>query len=272
MHLRATSASALLGLIASASLAACEPPGVTAAEKRDRDPTPKTRTEPWTGGEDLDIGVPGEIRYVQGPDNKVEISGPTRAVDRVEVDGSEIHMMHQFNWWSWRDDRVRITVTAPRISSAHLSGSGRLDLGQLSQDRLSLGVSGSGAAVAGGAIKTLSAHVSGSGSVRLTGLTNAQMDASISGSGWVKAAGAGDRLDLHISGSGSADLAELALNQANVEISGSGSAKLAPKQDADVGVTGSGHVSLLTEPAHLSTHRSGSGSISHPGGSPGSRE
>ncbi len=272
MHLRAASASAVLGLIACTSLAACLPPGVAAADKRDRDTTPKTRIEPWTGGEGLDIGVPGEIRYVQGPDNKVEISGPARAVDRVEVDHGEIHMMHRFNWWSWRDDRIRITITAPHISSAHLSGSGRLDLGQLNQDSLSLGVSGSGGAVAGGAIKTLTVHVSGSGSIRLTGLTNSQMDAGISGSGWVKAAGAGDRLNLHISGSGSADLAELALNQADVEISGSGSAKLAPKQDADVGVTGSGHVSLLTEPAHLSTHRAGSGSISHPGGAPGARE
>ncbi len=265
MALRTARASVVAGLMACAALSGCIPPGVAAADKREHDTTPRTRVAPWTGGENLNVGVPGDVRWVQGPDNKVEISGPGRAVDRVEVDGSDIHMKPHFSWFSWNEDRVRITITAPRLSSAHLSGSGGLDLGQLNQDRLSLGVSGSGHAVAAGAIKTLSVHVSGSGSVRLTGLTNTQMDAGISGSGWIKAAGAGDRLDLHISGSGSADLSELALNQADAEISGSGSARLAPKQDADAGVSGSGHITLLTEPAHLSTHRSGSGSISHPG-------
>ncbi len=273
MALRAAPLSTALVLIACTSLTACIPPGVEAARKRDGDVTPKTRVAPWTGGEDLNVGVPGEVRYVQGPANQVQISGPTRAVDRVEVEGSQIYMKPRFGWWAWwRDDRLSITVTAPRISSAHLSGSGRLVLGQMNQDRLSLGVSGSGGATAGGTIKSLSVHVSGSGGAKLSGLTTSEMNAGVSGSGWITAAGVGDKLDLSISGSGHANMSELTLNEANVQISGSGSASLAPKQEADVGVSGSGHVSLLTEPVHLSTHRSGSGSISHPGGASGSRD
>ena len=44
-----------------------------------------TRTFAWDGGEKLSVGVPGEVRYVPGPDNKVTVTGPQRVVDRMAV-------------------------------------------------------------------------------------------------------------------------------------------------------------------------------------------
>ncbi len=230
----------------------------------------RTRVLPWTGGDRLVVAVDADVRYVPGAAARVVITGPADDIDDI-VDNHGV-IQHDRNgsfwrWWRWnwgssRD--VQIVVTAPHLSTVGVSGAGRLDLGRLAQDRLDLGLSGSGAVMASGAIKTLDLSVSGSGSARFTGLTAASMDVSLSGSGWVAASGSADMLRLHVSGSGGADFSGLALNDLDASLSGSGSAKVAPRRNATVGVSGSGSVRLLTEPAHLTTHRSGSGQVIHP--------
>jgi hypothetical protein len=273
---RLTSAG-LAVLVLAAAFTGCAPPPRAHAQSEASE-APKTRTLAWTGGDKLWVAVPADVRYVQGPDNKVTITGPTRLVDRIEIDGGTIRyedMANGKDWWmwwrwghwmSWRGDRMKIQVVAPGLTEARLSGSGRLDLGRLSQDRLDLGVSGSGLAEASGAVKSLHVGVSGSGGAKLNGLSAGDVSADISGSGWIQGSGTASKVRVSISGSGWADMGALAVDDAEASISGSGSARLAPKQSADVGVSGSGHIKLETEPAHLSTHKSGSGWISHPGG------
>ena len=227
----------------------------------------RTRVLPWTGGDRLAVGVDADVRYVPGADAKVVITGPSNLVDDIVDDHGVIRHSEVGSWWRWwgwswgPTHNVRIVVTAPHLSAADVSGSGRLDLGRLAQDRLDLGLSGSGQVSVSGAIRTLDLRVSGSGGARLTGLTTANMDVGLSGSGWVKATGAADVLRLSVSGSGGGDFSGLNLNDLDAGLSGSGSAKAAPRRSADVSVSGSGSVRLLTNPAHLTTHRSGSGSI-----------
>lgn len=236
----------------------------------------RTRVLPWTGGDRLHVALNADVRYVPGADNRVVVTGPGEEIDDVVVSHGAIYHYRVEQWWRWwdwekwwrrewnDDHRIRIVVTAPHLSAAGVSGSGDLDLGRLSQDRLDLGVSGSGRVSASGAIRSLHASVSGSGGVKLTALSTADMAVGLSGSGWVAASGAAHSLHLSISGSGSADMRGLALDDVDAGLSGSGSATVAPKTSAVVWVSGSGSIRLLTEPAHLTTHRSGSGSVIHP--------
>jgi hypothetical protein len=237
-----------------------------------QDHTERTRTLPWPGGERLVIAVSADARYVQGNDAKVVITGPADEISDIVVDQGVIrHEQTHWGWgWFWGNWRsghgVRIVVTAPRISQADVSGSGHLNLGRLSQDHLGLGVSGSGFAEASGDIRSVDVSVSGSGGARLTPVNAGDMDTHISGSGWVAASGAANTLHLSISGSGSADMSGLVAQDVRAGLSGSGSAKVAPKRSADLGVSGSGSIRLVSEPAQLNSHRSGSGSIIRPGG------
>ena len=67
--------------------------------------------------------------------------------------------------------------------------------------------------------------------------------------------------DQGLAGSGEADLGDLAMKQLTVNISGSGKVEAAPKDAADVRISGSGDVRLLSHPARLSSHVAGSGRI-----------
>lgn len=221
----------------------------------------------WTGGDRLSVGVAADVDYVPGANARVIITGPADLIDDIIVqDGAIRHRDTGWRWfgWSrqdWGGERIKIVVTAPHLSAANVSGSGHLNLGRLTQDRLDLSVSGSGAASASGAIRSLSVSVSGSGGAKVAGLTTTDVNASLSGSGWITAAGTAQSLHLHISGSGRADMAELTLQDAVAGISGSGSASVAPERSADLGVSGSGNIRLMANPAQLNAHRSGSGRI-----------
>jgi hypothetical protein len=259
----------IFALAALSVTAGCVPPAVKEAKA---DYSPVSRTVAWTGGDHLSLAVPAEARFVPGPANTVQISGPKRYVDRIVVDGGSIrydwdHWWGVINWGHGRGEPLRIVVTTPQLSAASVGGSGRLDLGQLNQESLDLNISGSGSARTSGAIKTVHVSISGSGFAKLETLTATSVDAGISGSGFISGAGQAQSLDVGVSGSGHADFGALQVQDLKAHVSGSGSVKASPKGDAVASISGSGHVALLTEPAHLTTHRSGSGGISHPGGS-----
>ena len=242
-----------------------------------RDRAVRTRTLAWPGGDRLFVAVNADVRYVQGPGAKVVITGPADEIDDIVVDRGAIrHEGQRWGWalwnWTWRWNRaqdIRIVVTAPHVEAAGVSGSGHLDLGRLAQDRLGLSVSGSGGLDVSGQFKTLEVSVSGSGAARLGKLQVGAMDASLSGSGWIRASGTAGSLHLSVSGSGADDMSGLIVQDAAAHLSGSGSAKLSPRRSADIGVSGSGSVHLLSRPPRLTTHRSGSGAILLPDGSRG---
>ena len=106
--------------------------------------------------------------------------------------------------------------------------------------------------------------VSGSGGVRLSQIAADAVAARLSGSGWVAAAGSANTLRLAVSGSGGADMGRLGVQDADAALSGSGAAVVAPRRSADLNVSGSGSIRLLTRPPQLVAHRYGSGSIIQP--------
>jgi hypothetical protein len=178
-----------------------------------------TRELAWTGGDSVDLDVPAELTYTQaeGPARLI-ITGPSRAVERVEVDGDKIG----FRGGGFGRGRLQIVMTAPDVSRFELNGADRLVINGYRQERLSLDLSG---------------------------------DAEVQASGET-----GD-LDLEISGAGEADLGALKTRAARVEISGSGEARIAPTEAADLEISGAGEITLLTNPARLTSDVSGAGSI-----------
>jgi hypothetical protein len=180
-----------------------------------------TRDMAWTGGDTLDVDVPADVQYTQGPEAKLTVSGPERALDDLEVDGGRL---------TWRYGRhhhmhfggLRIALTAPSVTRFELNGSGDLAIANYKQDKL---------------------------------------DVRISGNGDVRANGEAGDVTLDVSGSGDADLGGLKSKSADIEINGSGDAKAAPTDSAKVRISGSGDVTLLTHPPRLETNISGSGEL-----------
>lgn len=103
--------------------------------------------------------------------------------------------------------------------------------------------------------------VNGSGRVTITDFKADRLRIAIAGSGDVRASGETERLDLAIAGSGNADMSALKAKRARAVITGSGDASIAPLDDADIVIVGSGNVRLTTQPKKLSTKIAGSGRI-----------
>jgi hypothetical protein len=257
-------AAALLAgaaLLPAPAALAESPPGAVSSQ---------TRNLPWNGGEHLYVGMPATVDYIQGANAGVVITGPSDLIRDIVIEDGAIRYpdsgWHWFGGWSlhwqnWRPSPVHIVVTAPRLSVAHVGGAAYLNLGRLAQDRLDLSVSGGGGASVSGAIRSLELRVSGSGGAKVLALTATDLTANLSGAGRITVDGTAESLRLHVSGAGRADMGGLSLQTVVAGLSGSGSASVAPKRSADIGVSGAGNVRLVTNPAQLSTHRSGAGRI-----------
>ena len=103
--------------------------------------------------------------------------------------------------------------------------------------------------------------VNGAGKLVLENLQQDALTLAIHGSGSVRANGSIDALNVQIMGSGDAELAQLAVRSSKIFIAGSGAADIAPSDDADVVIAGSGDVRLHTHPKRLSSRVAGSGQI-----------
>jgi putative autotransporter adhesin-like protein len=119
------------------------------------------------------------------------------------------------------DDLV-VRLTGPAVTAWTLNGSGQLDLADIKQDALRIAIRGSGAVTASGEAR------------------EASFDAA---------------------GSSRADLSRLVIQRANVRIRGSAEIDLAPREEADISISGSGVVRLHGAVARLQSHVSGSGQI-----------
>ena len=197
-----------------------------------------TRTLAWTGGDRLQVEVPGDVVYIQGPEAGVVVTGPKALADRVRVAGGRLtiddeadrHVERGYIRWSqngihvWSEnDRLKITVTAPSVTTFEVTSSADLVIRDYDQPRLNL---------------------------------------TISGSGEVTARGEAESVRIDISGSGDAELAAVRATDADVSVWGSGDVSVAPTRRADVSISGSGDVDITTRPETVTEDISGSGDLS----------
>jgi len=104
-------------------------------------------------------------------------------------------------------------------------------------------------------------NLSGSSKLTMENVNQPDITFKISGSGTVRAQGTVDHATINVAGSGDARLADLAMKELTAKISGSGKVEAAPRDVADIHISGSGDVHLLSHPARLSSHVAGSGRI-----------
>lgn len=117
---------------------------------------------------------------------------------------------------------IVVQLTGPPITTWRLHGATRLELSAIEQDALNLKISGSSRVVATGRAQLVSLDVAGSGKV---------------------------------------DLSKLTTRRSVVAIHGSGDAAIAPQDEADIRISGSGVITLHSNPSQIQTHISGSGRI-----------
>jgi hypothetical protein len=185
----------------------------------DDDGKDTTRTLAWSGAEGLEVDLPADVRYIQSPGaGTVELAGPERALQDVEIHGNSISYRHRHHG----RPRLEIIIRAPNIHAFDISGHNSLQIENYRQARLDVDVSGQGEVTAVGEADEVALDVSGDADVDL---------------GKLKAKGA----DVEISGSGDTTIAPT--ERAKIKLSGMGDVRLLtqPKQ-LETDISGNGRI------------------------------
>jgi hypothetical protein len=177
-----------------------------------------SRELPWDDSTSLTLGVRSVVRYVQAPGaGKVVARGPHRSVSTLVVGNGDIRdqLLHT-------GATLEIVVTAPAISSFHLSNGSRLSIESYDQKTLLV---------------------------------------STEGKSQVDAAGRVDEVTVNMKGSGTVNLARLATNNASVDIGGMSTLVLAPVNGANLKVRNFASAVLLSQPKELKSSLEDSGRV-----------
>lgn len=196
---------------------------------------PTTRTIEWTGADTLAIDLPADVTYVQGTEAGISITGPSTVVERVRFADGRLTLLNpdegdrSYLRWSrtgitgWSEtEALKITVTAPSVTTFDVAGSSELDVRAYDQPTLNL---------------------------------------TLSGNSDVTVQGRAGTVVLDISGDGDADLEAVAMTDATVTVSGNGDAHVGPTGQATVDLSGNGDVTLTRRPARLEQTISGNGTL-----------
>lgn len=175
-----------------------------------------TREFTWSGGAELDIEVPADVVYTQGPVARLTIAGPTDMVGRVQVRDGRIRIDND----RWDDARLKIMMTAPSVTRFDLSGSQNLVIENYKQDRLDVDISGDARVSAKGEARAVRLDIAGSGDADLAEVAMQDATIDISGSGHARLGPKG-KVKVDVSGSGDVDLTAKPASLTS-DISGSG--------------------------------------------------
>jgi hypothetical protein len=238
----------------------------------------------WLGSDTVKIKIPAHVHFQPGPQPQASVSGDADLVSHVRLRDGGLEW-DTVEWDSLVDcfpaDDLVVRLSGPAVSAWTLNGSGELDLSDVKQDTLRITMHGSGAVTASGEVHEASleaagsghadlsrlvtqkttANIHGSGDLKLTEIKQDVLRITMHGSGVVHGSGAAHEVSLESAGSGRADLGRLVTERASAQIHGSGDVDLAPRQDADISVSGSAVVRLHGAVARINSHVSGSGEI-----------
>ncbi|MGJ5175992.1 GIN domain-containing protein [Bradyrhizobium oligotrophicum] len=237
----------------------------------------------WSGGNAVKIRIPAHVHYSPAPTPGASLTGDADLVGHVRLrDG--ILEWDAAEWGRlvdcFRADDLVVQLSGPAVTEWTVDGAAGLDLSDLRQNALRVTARGSGAVTASGEVGDAAVDASGSGrvdfgrlvtrattaSLRGSGNLNLadvqeQLRITLHGSGGITASGSAHEVSLASTGSGRADLGRLIAERATAKVHGSGDVDLAPRQDADISVSGSAAVRLHGAVARLNSHVSGSGQI-----------
>jgi hypothetical protein len=194
------------------------------------DSKPGVRQWAWDGGDRLDVRVPAKVTLMDGAGPAVIVRGPEDMLARLQFRNGRLSSEGNdgdfcfipFFCDNHDNDGVEVELHGIHPNEIDIDGAAELALGHIEQDSLKLRVSGAG---------------------------------EIEGEGHV------GNLDLDISGAGEARLGKLAAEHAKVVVSGAGDVTIAPSEEANVRISGMGHVGLASKPKNLISSISGMGSV-----------
>jgi hypothetical protein len=170
----------------------------------------------------VSLGISGDAYITQGSPQEVIVQAETN-LDKIETKVKDGVLRIKTDSWSSKIKGAKIWITMPEVEALYISGSGDiLAETPINSDELEL-------------------KVSGSGSVNVTELTADEMELRISGSGSVHAEGLKvDECGIKISGSGSCKID--VTDELDASISGSGRVTYYGNPQIDARVSGSGKV------------------------------
>lgn len=263
------------------SLRSCSVPWANKTRSRER----RTVDLEWPGSDVIKIRIPAQVHYQPGPKPQASASGDADLVNHVRLHDGALEW-DTAEWDALVDcspaSDLVVQFTGPAVTGWTLNGSGQLDLSDIKQDLLRITLHGSGVVTASGESHEVSLDAAGSGRADLGRLVSQKTSATIQGSadlklsdtkqgvlrivmhgsGAVTGSGTAQEVSLEASGSGRADLGKLVTDHASARIHGSADVDLAPRQDADISVSGSGVVRLHgAAAARIDSHVSGSAQI-----------
>lgn len=192
----------------------------------------------------VSFGVAGKLYVEQGDKFGVILEGDQELLDEIttKVTGGKL-IIRKPNWRKARNMKLTAYITMPEVEGFGVSGSGQLIAeGALKCDVIKIGVSGSG-------------------SVNLDNLTANKVNIGISGSGGVNLDGQGaDIADISISGSGGVTAEDFKTGTLKASISGSGRCKVWVEDSLTANISGSGNLYYKGDP-NVNARSSGSGKV-----------
>lgn len=156
----------------------------------------------WQGGDEIDLALPGTLRYRGGEGSDIVVRGAPEILGHVEVKRGRLML----DCRSSRDPRgLEVMLPGRAFRRIGLAGSGQLVLENVNQAELALAIAGSGSVRAQGTVERATIHVAGSGRAWLADLAVRQLTVDVAGSGRVEANPL-ESADISISGSGDVKL------------------------------------------------------------------
>jgi hypothetical protein len=205
--------------------------------------TAQTRTVQAFNG--IDLRMNGYVYYTNSNTVKVEVVAPQslHSIIETNVVNNQLVVRYSTGKTYDADDRIRINVSAPNVTSLQLNTSGSIYcLNDMQPANLYL-------------------HSSGSGDISLQKVVTNTLEIASTQSGRITAGGGIAVTEkLKTDGSGRIDVSAVATRNATARTIGSGDISLRVSDNLDVTIDGSGSVYFSGYPA-LSSHISGSGHI-----------
>jgi hypothetical protein len=218
----------MLLMVALLPLAACQSNWEKQGQAAQVSGSGATRSFAANGFTSVELRGPDDVDVKTGQNFSVTAEGDPKVLDRLEirvVDGAlRVGRKDSKDQWFNNDHGARIHVVMPKLTGAAVAGSGNLGVERGEGD--------------------FAGSVSGSGNLNIAQLSANAADLSIAGSGDLSVAGTTAKLSASIAGSGDIDAAQLTATSADVNIAGSGNVRGMVKGPASVSIVGSGDVEL----------------------------
>ena len=202
--------------------------------------------EPFT---EISLRIGAKVHLEQGDKQNLEIVAKASTLEQIITEVKEGKLIIRFPnknlfWNDFRPGEITIHITVPELKGLAVSGSGDI----IADDEIKS--------------KIIDLSVSGSGNINLSELTAERVTNTISGSGNILLAGKSPAQDLSvvISGSGNFKGKDYSADDVSIKLSGSGNAGIEANNNLYIRLVGSGNITYKGKAA-VDQSTTGSGSV-----------